>query len=48
MLNFSMCQPGIDFKFPYSNRPLKPLTLLIGFKQSLFSGPLDREISSSL
>jgi hypothetical protein len=26
MLDFSMYQPGIDFKCPYSNRPLKPLT----------------------
>jgi hypothetical protein len=30
MLNFSMFQSGIDFKSPYSNRPLKPLTPLIG------------------
>jgi hypothetical protein len=28
MLDFSMYQSGIDFKCPYSNRPLKPLTLL--------------------
>jgi hypothetical protein len=26
MLNFSMYQSGTDFKCPYSNRPLKPLT----------------------
>jgi hypothetical protein len=26
MLDFSMYQSGIDFKCPYSNRPLKPLT----------------------
>jgi hypothetical protein len=25
-LDFSMYQPGIDFKCPYSNRPLKPLS----------------------
>jgi hypothetical protein len=31
MLNFSMYQSGIDFNCPYSNRPLKPLTCLIGF-----------------
>jgi hypothetical protein len=38
MLDFSMYQPGIDFKCPYSNRPLKALTPLIGLTQSLFSG----------
>jgi hypothetical protein len=38
MLNFSMFQSGIDFKYPYSNRPLKPLTRLIGLTQSLFRG----------
>jgi hypothetical protein len=39
MLNFSMYQSGIDFKCPYySNRPLKPLTPLIGLTQSLFRG----------
>jgi hypothetical protein len=26
MLDFSMYQSGIDFKFPYSSRKLKPLT----------------------
>jgi hypothetical protein len=35
MLHFSMSQSGIDFKCPYSNRPLKPL---IGLWQGLFSG----------
>jgi hypothetical protein len=38
MLNFSMYQSGIDFKCPYSNRPSKPLTSLIGLTQSLFGG----------
>jgi hypothetical protein len=38
MLNFSMHQSGIDCKCPYSNRPLKPLTPLIGSTQSLFIG----------
>jgi hypothetical protein len=28
MLDFSMYQSGVDFKCPYSNRPLKPLTHL--------------------
>jgi hypothetical protein len=28
MLDFSMYQSGIDFKCPYSTRPLKPLTPL--------------------
>ena len=28
MLDFSMYQSGIDFKCPYSSRPLKPLTPL--------------------
>jgi hypothetical protein len=28
MLDFSMYQSGIDFKLPYSNRPLKTLTPL--------------------
>jgi hypothetical protein len=28
MLDFSMYQSGIDFKCPYSIRPLKPLTPL--------------------
>jgi hypothetical protein len=37
MLNFSMHQSCIDFKFPYSNRPSKPLTRLIGLTQYLFS-----------
>ena len=36
--NFSMYQSGDDFKCPYSNRPLKPSTPLIGFTQYLFSG----------
>jgi hypothetical protein len=36
MPNFAMHQSGIDFKCPYSNRPLKPLTPLIGLTQSLF------------
>ena len=34
MHNFSMYQSGIDFKCPYSNRPLKPLTPLTGLTQS--------------
>jgi hypothetical protein len=38
MLNFSMNQSGVEFKCPYSNRPLKPLTPSIGLTQSLFSG----------
>jgi hypothetical protein len=38
MLHFSMYQSGIDFKCPYSSRPLKPLRGLIGLTQSLFSG----------
>jgi hypothetical protein len=38
MLNFSMCQSGIDFNSPYSNRPLKPFTRLIGLWQGLFGG----------
>jgi hypothetical protein len=38
MLNFSMYQSGIDVKCPYSNRPLKPSTPLIGSTRSLFSG----------
>jgi hypothetical protein len=43
MLNFSMHQSGIDCKCPYSNRPLKPLTPLIGSTQSLFIGTQDRK-----
>jgi hypothetical protein len=38
MLNFSMYQSGIEFKCPYSNRPLKPLTPLIGSTKHLLSG----------
>jgi hypothetical protein len=38
VLNFSIYQSGVDFKCPYSNRPLKPLTPLIGLWQGLFSG----------
>jgi hypothetical protein len=38
MLNFSMYQSGIDFKCPYSDRHLKPLTPLIGLTQYLVSG----------
>ena len=34
----SLYQSGIDFKCPYSNRTLKPFTLLVGSPQSLFSG----------
>jgi hypothetical protein len=41
MLNFSMYQSGIDFKCPYSNRPLKTLTPSIGLTQYLFSGTKD-------
>jgi hypothetical protein len=48
MLNFSMYQSGMDFKWPYSNRPLKPSTRLIGLTQSLFSGTQDRKISLSI
>jgi hypothetical protein len=40
MLDFSMYQPGIDFKCLYSNRPLKPLTPSTGLTQSLFSGTI--------
>jgi hypothetical protein len=29
-LDSAMYQCGVDFKSPYSNRPLKPLTSLIG------------------
>jgi hypothetical protein len=36
MLNFIEYQSGIDFKCPYSDCPLKPLTPLIGLTQSLF------------
>jgi hypothetical protein len=32
MLNFSMYQSGVDLKCPYSNRPLKPSTPLIGLR----------------
>jgi hypothetical protein len=39
--NFSMCQSGADLKCPYSNRPLKPFTRLIGLWQGLFSGTWD-------
>jgi hypothetical protein len=48
MLDFSMYQSGIDFKCPYSNRPLKPLTPLIGSTQSLLSGTEDRKIRVSI
>jgi hypothetical protein len=37
-LDFSVYRPGIDFKCPYSNRPLKPSTPLIGLWQGSFSG----------
>jgi hypothetical protein len=33
-----MCQSGVDFNCPYSNRPSKPSTRLIGLTQSLLSG----------
>jgi hypothetical protein len=32
MLNFSLDPSGIDFKCPYLNRPLKPLTLKSAFR----------------
>jgi hypothetical protein len=44
-LNSSIYQSGIDCKCPYSNRPLKPLTLLNGSWQGLFSGTEHLEIS---
>jgi hypothetical protein len=34
-VNSSMYQSGIDFRCPYSNRPLKPLTTLIDLWQGL-------------
>jgi hypothetical protein len=43
-LNFSIYQSAIDFKCPYSNRPLKALTRSSGLWQGLFCGPWDREI----
>jgi hypothetical protein len=37
--NFSIYQSGIDVKCPYSTRPLKPLTPLLGVWQGLCRGP---------
>jgi hypothetical protein len=46
MLDFSMCQSGIDFKCPYSNRPLMPLTRLNAI--FVLAVDMDREISLSI
>jgi hypothetical protein len=47
--SISLCtNPVSIFKCPYSNRPLKPLTALIGLTQYLFSGTYDRKIPLSI
>jgi hypothetical protein len=46
MLDFSMYQSGIDFKCPYSNRPLKPFNPLNRLN-AIFVLAVDRIAKSS-